>query len=94
MVSELLRHSDRPEVCDFIPKHLRLCHRPQKAMRDDAPVLAHSKTNTKAAAPAGATVADLFGADGDWALGPLNPITLNVEQEPADEDDLLELAGF
>lgn len=94
MVSELLRHSDRPEMCDLIPEHLRLCHQPQKAMRDDAPVLARSKAKASTAAPAGATVADLFGTDGDWSLGPLNPVTLDVEQESADDDDLLELAGF
>ena len=94
MVSELLRHSDRPEMCDLIPEHLRLCHQPQKAMRDDAPVLARSKAKASTAAPAGATVADLFGTDGDWSLGPLNPVTLDVEQESAEDDDLLELAGF
>ncbi len=95
MVPELLRHSDRSEICDLIPEHLRLCHRPQNAMRDDAPVLARSKTKTKAVAPARATVADLFGVDGDWSLGPLNPVTLDVEQEPVDDDDdMLALAGF
>jgi hypothetical protein len=96
MVPELLRHSDRSEICDLIPEHLRLCHRPQNAMRDDAPVLARSKTKTKAGTPARATMADLFGADGDWSLGPLNPVTLDVDQEPADEDDddMLALAGF
>ena len=39
MVSELLRHSNRPEVCNLIPEHLRLCHRPQAVTRDDAPVV-------------------------------------------------------
>ena len=94
MVAELLRHSDRPEVCDLIPEHLRLCHRPRAVTRDDAPVLAHSKAKAKAATPARATVADLFGADGDWALGPLNPVAVHAEDDPGEEDDLLDLAGF
>ena len=38
MVSELLRHSDRPEVRDRLKPHLRLCHRPKEVTRDDAPV--------------------------------------------------------
>ena len=93
MVSELLRHSNRPEVCDLIPEHLRLCHRPQAVTRDDAPVVPHSRARAAPAPPARATVADLFGADGDWALGPLNPVAVEASDAP-EEDDLLGLAGF
>ena len=90
MVSELLRHSDRPDVCSLIPEHLRLCHRPQTVTRDDAPVAAHSKAKS-AARP---IVNDLFGTDNDWALGPLNPVSFEEIERGCEGEDLLELAGF
>jgi hypothetical protein len=92
MVTELLRHSDRPEVCERIPERLRKCHRPQDVTRDDAPVAPHSSTSVPGKRPR-AVVGDLFAADGDWALGPLNPVTMD-ELQQADEEDLLELADF
>ena len=87
MVSELLRHSDRPEVCEKLPEHLRLCHRPQAVARDDAPVVARSK--------APAQVSDLFGGDEDedWALAPLGPVSA-ADLDEADADDLLGVSGF
>ncbi len=86
MVSELLRHSDHSEVCERLPEHLRLCHRPQTVTRDDAPVIARSK--------APAQVHDLFGnEDEDWALAPLGPVSA-ADLDAADADDLLGLAGF
>ena len=86
MVSELLRHSDRPEVCEQLPEHLRLCHRPRTVTRDDAPVIARSK--------APVPVRDLFGdGDGDWALAPLGPVN-ELELEGADAEDVLASAGF
>jgi len=92
MVSELLRHSNRAEVCERIPERLRLCHRPQAVTRDDAPVAPHSKS--KAAPPRQrAAVGDLFAADADWALGPLGPVSVDG-LEQADGDDLLELSVF
>ena len=92
MVSELLRHSNRAEVCERIPERLRLCHRPQAVTRDDAPVAPHSKS--KAPPPRQrAEVGDLFASDGDWALGPLNAVSADA-LEPTDEDDLLEFAEF
>ena len=103
MVSELLRHSNRADVCERIPEHLRLCHRPQEVTRDDAPVVAHSKARQQqqqrqkqSMRPA---MRDLFGTDNEWALGPLNPVATEgeegVEQDEAEEEDgLLDLAGF
>ena len=91
MVSELLRHSDKPEMCSLIPEQLRLCHRPQTVTRDDAPVVALSRA--RAPPPPRAAVGDLFSAEGNWALGPLNPV-LADDFEMADDDDLLERAGF
>ncbi len=87
MVPELLRHSDRPEICEKLPEHLRLCHRPQDVARDDAPVVARSK--------APVPVRDLFGGDegDDWALAPLGPVA-ELDLENADAEDLLASAGF
>ena len=91
MVSELLRHSDKPEVCERIPERLRLCHRPKHVTRDDAPVLAHSKSNK--AAKMVPRMSDLFVSDADWQLEPLSAVTFADADEQAD-DDLMELAGF
>ena len=85
MVSELLRHSDHPEICEKLPEHMRLCHRPRAVTRDDAPVVARSKAQVP--------VRDLFGADDvDWALAPLGPVI--AELDDADAEDLLASAGF
>ena len=89
MVSELLRHSNRPEVCELVPEHLRLCHRPRLVARDDAPVVAHSKAR---AAPA-PRMNDLFGNDVEWQLEPLEPVPL-TEEDAVDGEELLALAGF
>ena len=97
MVSELLRHSDKPEVCERIPERLRLCHRPKTVARDDAPVVAHSKAIATEPVPA-RRVSDLFGAGADWALEPLAPERglddAEVGADASDGEDLPELAGF
>jgi len=97
MVSELLRHSDKPEVCERIPERLRLCHRPKTVTRDDAPVVAHSKAAVVGSAPA-QRVSDLFGAGSDWALEPLAPEEglddAEVDADASDGEDLPELADF
>jgi hypothetical protein len=98
MVSELLRHSDRPEVCKRIPERLRLCHRPRSVTRDDAPVVAHSKTSIAAVSAPAPRVSDLFGAGADWTLEPLAPDgaldDAEVNANASDGEDLPELAGF
>jgi len=95
MVSELLRHSDKPGVCERIPEHLRLCHRPKSVARDDAPVMAQSRVRAAAAAP---RVCDLFNEDSEWQLGPLAAICVDDALEPADEgegdEDMEGLAEF
>jgi len=92
MVSELLRHSDRAEVCELVPERLRLCHRPRAVMRDDAPVAAQSARAK--AAPARAEVRDLFANDNDWLdLGPLGPVSVD-EVAQADEENILDMNGF
>jgi len=89
MVAELLRHSNRPEVCELVPERLRLCHRPRQVTRDDAPVVAHSKAK---ATPA-PRMNDLFGNDVEWQLEPLEPVTL-TEEDAVDGEALLALAEF
>jgi len=94
MVSELLRHSNRAEVCELVPEHLRLCHRPRAVTRDDAPVVAQS-TQAKVA-PARAAVNDLFAANDstDWlGLEPLGPVSI-AEIAQADEENILDMNGF
>ena len=38
MLPELLRHSDRQDVYDKLPDHLKLAHKPRDVERDDAPL--------------------------------------------------------
>ena len=102
MVSELLRHSDRPEVRDRLKPHLRLCHRPKEVTRDDAPAFnameveqAPASGTGKAKAPKAPKapkppVADLFG--GDWAMEPLEAMP-NVHLDDADTAALLAKAS-
>ena len=71
MVSELLRHSDRPEVRDRLKPHLRLCHRPKEVTRDDAPAL--NAMVAVAEAPTSATVAAPSARSGKAAKAPKAP---------------------
>ena len=105
MVSELLRHSDRPEMRDRLKPHLRLCHRPKVVTRDDAPALNVSAGATKppksksgkskaAVQPKPANtpeVNDLF--EGEWAMPALAAMP-EVHLTDADTADLLANAGF
>jgi len=93
MVSELLRHSDKPEVAALVPEHLRMCHRPRAVTRDDAPVAPQSRAKPRAPPARAAAVGDLFAAGGAWALGPLHPVAVE-ELEQAGDEELLDLAGF
>ena len=38
MLPELLRHSDRTDVFERMPQHLKDAHRPRAVERDDAPL--------------------------------------------------------
>jgi TATA-box binding protein (TBP) (component of TFIID and TFIIIB) len=96
MVSELLRHSDKPEVCERIPERLRLCHRPRTVARDDAPAVGNSRAPKAPSAAPVVRVNDLFGSDADWQLEPLTSVGLVDGDNDAtgDGEDLPELAGF
>jgi len=92
MVSELLRHSNRPDVCELVPEHLRLCHRPRVVTRDDAPAIAQS--SKAKVGPVRASVSDLFANDSDWlGMEPLGPVSID-EIAQADEEDILNIHGF
>ena len=95
MVSELLRHSDKPEVCEAHPRAPAAVPPAESVTRDDAPVIAHSKAPQPRAAPA-AKMSDLFGSDADWQLDPLAPVGLDDGDADATDDgeDLPELSGF
>lgn len=45
MLPELLRHSDRPDVFELVPSHLKNAHRPRDVNRDDAPCATRQLTN-------------------------------------------------
>ena len=93
MVSELLRHSDKPEVAALVPEHLRMCHRPRAVTRDDAPVAPQSRAPPRAPPARAAAVGDVYAAGGAWALGPLHPVAVE-ELAQAGDEELLDLAGF
>ena len=52
MLPELLRHSDRTDVFERMPQHLKEAHRPRAVERDDAPLVAVATTTpTRASKP-------------------------------------------
>ena len=93
MISELLRHSDKPETCELIPESLRLCHRPRTVTRDDALVPSLSRA-TAPPPPRAEAMSDLFESGGAWALGPLEAVSLENFDQQGDEHLELDLAGF
>ena len=84
MMSELLRHSSKPEVRALLKAHLQQCHRPRQVQRDDAPVQAASHsaaaTRTRAvdheSAPAPGPLHDLFGEEDGWLMPALSAVPL------------------
>jgi hypothetical protein len=108
MVSELLRHSDRPEVRDRLKPHLRLCHLPKEVTRDDAPALSamaaaapvavasrkRSLSTTEGGRSAVGASAPVVTDlfGGDWAMEPLEAIP-NVHLDAADTAALLAKAS-
>jgi len=84
MVSELLRHSSKPEVRALLKAHLQQCHRPRAVQRDDAPVQAAShsaaasrkRVLNQESAPAPGPLHDLFGEDDGWLMPALSAVPL------------------
>jgi hypothetical protein len=52
MLPELVRHSDRTDVFERLPQHLKEAHRPRDVERDDAPLMATGASTTSALAKA------------------------------------------
>ena len=105
MLSELLRHSDRTDVFERMPQHLKEAHRPRAVERDDAPLVAvatTTTTTTKASKPklsalwddASEDVGSGGGGGGDAAEA--LAMFASAEGGGSLEDDLalLEGAGF
>lgn len=85
MMSELLRHSSKPEVRALLKAHLQQCHRPRQVQRDDAPVQAASQSASQSAsrsAPharepaAPGPLHDLFGEEDGWLMPALSAVPL------------------
>ena len=104
MLPELLRHSDRQDVFERLPAHLKAAHRPRDVERDDAPGKAPrpgaSASNKprgaagKRAAAAAPALDELWGAEGDF-LDPFADAPLPLAAaEGSDDEALLASAGF
>ena len=81
MMSELLRHSSKPEVRALLKPHLQLCHRPREVQRDDAPAQSASRKQAPERAAARAPAApgalhDLFGEEDGWVMPALSAVPL------------------
>ncbi len=84
MMSELLRHSSKPEVRALLKAHLQQCHRPRVVQRDDAPVRAVSHLTAASrkraldqeSAPAPGPLHDLFGEEDGWLMPALSAVPL------------------
>ena len=91
MLPELLRHSDRADVFDRLPQHLKDAHRPQNVERDDAPARGPSTAASTSMPPLPA----LYGL---WQTDDHNcaDVALAIFGAGEDEDELalLEEAGF
>ena len=105
MMSELLRHSSKPEVRALLKPHLQLCHRPREVQRDDAPAQSASRKQAPERAAARAPAApgalhDLFGEEDGWLMPALSAVPLpgaagGRRTPSADADDeLLANAGY
>jgi hypothetical protein len=72
MLPELLRHSDRTDVFERMPQHLKDAHRPRAVERDDAPLSVEPSSSSSSAGLGG--------------LGPLRPQQLAALWDEGDHD--------
>lgn len=107
MLPELLRHSDRKDVFETLPEHLKAAHRPRDVERDDAPGRALPAPRlairarggggggaaAKRAASAVPALEELWGAEGDF-LDPLADAPPLAAGGDSDDEALLASAGF
>lgn len=102
MLPELLRHSDRQDVFEKLPAHLKAAHRPRDVERDDAPgkalpaprpAIRARGAAAKRAASAVPALEELWGAEGDF-LDPLADAPPLAADGDSDDEALLVSAGF
>lgn len=65
MLPELFRHSDRADLLERIPQHLRDAHRPRAVERDDAPLATAVVHGGGFGLVGGARLQGLWGSTGD-----------------------------
>ena len=97
MIAELLRHSDRKDVFERLPQHLKDAHRPRAVERDDAPLVAVpmapiTKGSKRKLSELWDDEAEDVG-NGD-ATDPLSMFTSSNDASLEDDLALLEGAGF
>ena len=98
MLPELFRHSDRADVLERIPQHLRDAHRPRAVERDDAPLATTAEAHADGLGLGGERLRGLWGSTGDddaaaEALALFGAVDMNAFAD-ADGLALLEAAGF
>jgi len=99
MLPELLRHSDRKDVFEKLPEHLKAAHRPRDVERDDAPAATHAhaapRSAKKRAVPSRG-LNELWGGDGliEAAGVDLPPLMGDCGGGSDDDEALLASAGF
>ncbi len=100
MLPELFRHSDRADILERIPQHLRDAHRPRVVERDDAPLATAAPVHGGGLGLGGQRLRGLWGGTGDDGAA-AEALALFGAMDPdafvGDDDDgltLLEDAGF
>ena len=97
MLPELFRHSDRADILERIPQHIRDAHRPHAVERDDAP-LATAEVHGDGLGLGGERLQGLWGSTGgDDAAAEALALFGAVDMDAFAGDDglaLLDNAGF
>ena len=95
MLPELFRHSDRTDILERIPQHLKDAHRPRAVERDDAPLA--TAVQGGGFGLGGSRLQGLWGSTGDDEAA-AEAIALFGAMDPGafhgDELTLLDDAGF
>tara|TARA_X000000368_G_scaffold393145_1_gene358605 strand:+ start:421 stop:741 length:321 start_codon:yes stop_codon:yes gene_type:complete len=99
MLPELFRHSDRADILERIPQHLRDAHRPRVVERDDAPLVAAAAVHGGGLAGLdGSRLRGLWGSTGDdEAAAEALALFGAIDPDAFADDDgltLLDNAGF
>ena len=94
MLPELLRHSDRIDVFERMPQHLKDAHRPRAVERDDAPLSVEPSAGLGGLGPLRPQLSALWEAEGDQDGDAAEALAM-FASNPLDADlALLDGAGF